>query len=150
MVATMATPPARTCEAGATFVLPLLCGDVAGAYRFAASILMGALPPRDLFAARLVLTAVCLHLSSGNGPEPTLGDLLNSLVDLSKRPAPFPEFLKSGVQFLNYAALEIAALDAASRAEAFRLSLDAVDRINRGFIAAAHDAATLRPGCIEQ
>ena len=137
MVATMATPRVRTCEPSATFVLPLPCGDVSGAYRFAAWILKGVAPLGDLFAARLILTAVCVHLSSGNGPEPTLADLLNSLANLSTQSPPFPEFLRSGVQFLNYAALEIAALESALRAEAFRHSFRAVDRLNRGLAAAA-------------
>lgn len=150
MVVTMATSSARTCKPGATFVLPLLCGDVTGAYRLAASILKGAPARGDLFAARLVLTAVSLYLSSGNGPEPTLCDLFNSLADFSIRPPPFPEFLRSGLQFLNYAALEIAALEAALRAEAFQLSLHSVDRVHRGFIAAADAAAKLHHGCGEQ
>jgi hypothetical protein len=100
-------------------------GDVASARACATRILSFIPLAPDPCNARLVLTAITLHLGSQNGPEPTLGDLLNSLASLSKQVGPPPEFLRSPLQFLHYAALEIGDLDPAARADAFEVSVRA-------------------------
>lgn len=111
------------------FVLPPTLlpagGDVAAARACAACILAFVPLADDPCNARLVLTAVSLHLGSQNGPDPTLGGLLNSLASLSKQVGPPAEFLRSPMQFLQYAALEIGDLDPAARAAAIELSIRA-------------------------
>lgn len=106
-------------------ILPAGCGDVAAAHACAARILAFVPSGADLCNARLVLTAVSLHQSSQNGPEPTLSDLLNSLARLSKDIGPPAEFLCSPMQFLQYAALEIGDLDLAARSHTLELCVRA-------------------------
>jgi hypothetical protein len=54
-------------------------GDAASARAFAESLLIRVAPGQDRRDARLLLTAVCLHLQSRNGPDATLGDLVEWL-----------------------------------------------------------------------
>jgi hypothetical protein len=54
-------------------------GDAAAARAFAESLLICVAPGQDRRDARLLLTAVCLHLQSRNGPDPTLVDLVDWL-----------------------------------------------------------------------
>jgi|GEM_PF-6530272 len=100
-------------------------GDVVSARACAIRILSFVPLASDPCNARLVLTAITLHLGSQNGPEPTLADLLNALARLSRDVGPPVEFLRSPMQFLHYAALEIGELDPDARAHAFDLSLRA-------------------------
>jgi hypothetical protein len=54
-------------------------GDAACARAFAESLLIRAAPGQDRRDARLLLTVVCLHLQSRNGPDPTVADLMEWL-----------------------------------------------------------------------
>jgi hypothetical protein len=54
-------------------------GDAASARAFAESLLIRVAPGQDRRDARLLLTVVCLHLQSRNGPDATLGDLVEWL-----------------------------------------------------------------------
>lgn len=100
------------------------CGDVSAA-RDCAAMILALSPNEDLPLARLVLSAVCLHLGSQDGPDPTLADVLKYLGGLSRQVGPPAEFLRSPMQFLHYAALELADLPAQVRADTFELSIAA-------------------------
>ena len=54
-------------------------GDAATARAFAEGLLIRVAPDQDRRDARLLLTAVCLHLQSRNGPDATIVDLVEWL-----------------------------------------------------------------------
>jgi hypothetical protein len=61
--------------------------------------------------ARLILTAACRHLQADAAAAPILPDLLELLARVAAGPAPEPFWAPSRTQFLQYAGIELAALD---------------------------------------
>ena len=79
----------------------------------------------SLRAARLLLTAVCLHIHAGFGPEPNIGDLRALLVRLQDSAASWVSLSQSPIQFVRYAAAEVLDAGGALR-PAFELALAAL------------------------
>jgi hypothetical protein len=68
-------------------------------------------PPGLLSQARFVLTAACLHIHAGVGPDPTIGDLRDLLAGLRDGAIAWTALAASPIQFVRYAAAELADAD---------------------------------------
>lgn len=94
-------------------------GDVAAARSQARALLAAAsntLPDLlDPVLATLVLTAVCLDAGVATGGEPKRTDLAAHLTRMLEVGMPGPALLRSPMQFVRYAALELQALPARRR-----------------------------------
>lgn len=103
-------------------------GDLMSARACAEQILSALGSPRLCAgAALLILTAVCLHLTSGLGPDPTLDDVrlfLERLTDGSA--SAWRSWSSSRLQFLQYVAAEFDDGAANSVTDTVQLALDAV------------------------
>jgi hypothetical protein len=67
----------------------------------------------DLSQARLLLTAACLHVHARIGPDPTVDDLRGLLVSLRAGAGARDALTSSPIQFVRYAAAELADTDVA-------------------------------------
>ena len=98
--------------------------DVLAARTCALTILAGSDAPAGLLAhARLVLTAACLHVHARVGPDPTLGELRDFLHNLHTGAAAWAALAASPIQFVRYAAAELADAD-----DALGLAIDVAVR----------------------
>jgi hypothetical protein len=101
-------------------------GDVLAVRAFAETLLrtQGLSDPayRD---ARLIMTAACLQLQSRPAQPPTIADLLALLANFESSVAFRAALGNSPMQFLQFAAAEIDALDPAVRRDALSLCLRA-------------------------
>jgi hypothetical protein len=70
-------------------------------------------PPGLLSQARFVLTAACLHIHARVGPDPTIGDLRDLLAGLRDGAIAWRALAASPIQFVRYAAAELADADGA-------------------------------------
>ena len=85
-------------------------GDARAARAFAESAL-GAVSRRgDRRNARLLLTAMILHLDAQNGPEPSLQEVAESLAKIGERREALIALHQSPAQLVRYAADELASL----------------------------------------
>jgi hypothetical protein len=82
-------------------------GDVLAA-RDCAELLLGEPPgPQDFGAARLILTAVCLHIHPVAGPDPTLADLHAFLIALARPSAEvWAALSRSSMALVQYASCD--------------------------------------------
>jgi hypothetical protein len=88
--------------------------DVLAARTCALTLLAGSDAPAGLLAdARLVLTAACLHVHARVGPDPTLGELRELLLNLQAGAAAWAALTASPIQFVRYVAAELAEADGA-------------------------------------
>jgi hypothetical protein len=103
-------------------------GDVLAARDFAETALAQVAPAvrRD---ARLLLTAACLYLQSCPWKAPTVDDLLELLVALSSGASSTEAFCRSPMQFVQFAGVELDALDPAMRLAALEASIRSVTRL---------------------
>jgi hypothetical protein len=83
-------------------------GDLMSARAFAQQILAALGPPGfRTGAVVLILTAACLHLSAGMGPDPTLADVRVFLEQLAEGPGiAWRSLATSRLPFLQYVAAE--------------------------------------------
>jgi hypothetical protein len=82
--------------------------DVLAARTFARTLLAGLEAPAGLLAqARLVLTAACLHVHARVGPEPTLDELRDLLLNLGAGASSCAALAASPIQFVRYMAAEL-------------------------------------------
>ena len=72
-------------------------------------------PPGLVAQARLILTAACLHIHAGIGPDPTLGELRDLLLNLQAGAAAWAALAASPIQFVRYTAAELAESDSGLR-----------------------------------
>jgi hypothetical protein len=90
--------------------------DIIVARDFARTLLTGATAPAGLLTeARLVLTAACLHIHARIGPDPSLGDLRDFIMDLRGGAANWVTLAASPIQFVRYAAAEFGDAGGATR-----------------------------------
>jgi hypothetical protein len=83
--------------------------DVLAARTCALTLLAGSDAPAGLLAqARLVLTAACLHVHARVGPDPTLGELRDFLLNLRAGAPAWTALAASPIQFVRYTAAELA------------------------------------------
>jgi hypothetical protein len=100
-------------------------GDVIAARTFADRLLGSVAGPQDRRDARILLTAVCLFLTTETGPAPTAADLvhtLETLEDLADLVGGNPQ------QFLDYARAEWLGWAPAERRLALGLARSAATR----------------------
>ena len=88
--------------------------DVLAARTCALTLLAGSDAPAGLLAqARLVLTAACLPVHARVGPDPTLGELRDFLLNLRAGAPAWTALAASPIQFVRYTAAELADADGA-------------------------------------
>jgi hypothetical protein len=113
-------------------LLPLLSnggGDVLAA-RDCAGLLLGEHPepPQSLGAARLILTAVCLHLHPVAGPDPTLTDLHAFLMALARPSAEvWATLSRSSMALVQYASCDFNGGRGLRAQDALSLAIQAVE-----------------------
>jgi hypothetical protein len=100
-------------------------GDVLGHRAFADELLTAAVPISPTPHARLLLTALLLHLSSRNGPSPTCEDLASWLEAGRRQVGAFAPLAESSIQLLGYAHAELLSLGSDSRSVALEQCLSA-------------------------
>lgn len=86
--------------------------DVLAARTCALTLLAGAEGSPGLLAqARLLLTAACLHIHARVGPDPTLAELRELVLNLGAGTAAWQALASSPIQFVRYTAAELADTD---------------------------------------
>ena len=106
-------------------------GDVRAA-RACAQALLSDLPDplRRVGAARLLLTAVCLHLYPVAGPDPTLADLHAFLVSLARQePSAWDAMTLSPLGFVQYVSDDFHGGLGQELQEAISLAIQAVETV---------------------
>jgi hypothetical protein len=97
-------------------------GDAATARVFAESLLIRVAPTQDRRDARLLLTAVCLHLQSRKGPDPTLADLVDWL-DAGGYGEVFAKLRGEPLSLTEYAVSELGSLAAEQQSLAVEMAV---------------------------
>ena len=95
-------------------------GDAATARAFAEGLLIRVAPDQDRRDARLLLTAVCLHLQSRSGPDATVSDLLECL-DARSRGDVLAKLHDGPLSLTDYALEELGSLTEAQQSAAVEL-----------------------------
>ena len=99
-------------------------GDAATARAFAESLLIRVAPGQDRRDARLLLTAVCLHLQGRNGPDATVSDLVEWLGARDRRDV-LAKLHGGPLSLTDYAVNELGSLSEAQQSAAFELACTA-------------------------
>jgi hypothetical protein len=99
-------------------------GDAACARAFAESLLICVTPGQDRRDARLLLTVVCLHLQSRNGPDATLADLVEWL-GARGREEVFAKLRGEPLSLTEYAVIELGSLAPEQQGLAVEMALAA-------------------------
>ncbi len=103
-------------------------GDVLAARACACSLLAHSpAPPALTGQARLILTAACLHIQAGIGPDPTVGELRDLLLALGSGATAWMALASSPIQFVQYVAAEFADSADGSLRSAIGLAVRAVN-----------------------
>lgn len=95
-------------------------GDAATARAFAESLLRRVAPDQDRRDARLLLTAVCLHLQSRSGPDATVSDLVDCL-GARGRGGVLAKLHEGPLSLTDYAVEELGSLTEAKQSAAVEL-----------------------------
>ena len=120
------SPPQRDRSSLSLFDLGLTGpeGDAATARAFAERLLIPAAADQDRRDARLLLTVVCLHLQSRNGPDATLADLVEWL-SADRRGEVFAMLREGPLSLTEYAVNELGSLAAERQSLAMEMALTA-------------------------
>jgi hypothetical protein len=101
-------------------------GDEVAVRTFADSLLALVAGPGERRAACLLMTAICLHLDSANGPEPEIADVARILHAATRALSALNFLADSPMQLLRYVWAELESLDPAEFSATLSLCLQSV------------------------
>jgi hypothetical protein len=105
-------------------------GDAVAARDFADALLRSVAPDVDRRDARLLLTALCLHLLHLNGPLPKVSELLDWLGAARLRPQALEVLRDSPMQLVAYTYAEVLSLAPEARSLAVDLCIAAAKLVS--------------------